>query len=128
MLASVALPLIDIDTKLAMINFTALMVASKEHLNSVQVLLHAKADPNIQCSNTGFSALTLAVIATSHGIIQELLRAGANTNVTIKTPIKNECTMVEVLLTMLITNELPDTDYENNDRPNFDTNDTIKTL
>ena len=123
------LPLIGIDTTLMMGNFTALMLASRQgHLNSVQVLLHAKADPNIQCSNTGFSALTLAVIATSHGIIQELLRAGANTNVTIKTPIKNECTMVEVLLTMLITNELPDTDYENNDRPNFDTNDTIKTL
>ena len=123
------LPSIDIDITLTMGNFTALMLASRQgHLNSVQVLLHAKADPNIQCSNTGFSALTLAVIATSHGIVQELLRAGANTNVTIKTPIKNESTMVEVLLTMLITNVLPDTEYANNDRPNFDTNNTIKTL
>ena len=84
-----------------MINFTALMLASHQgHLYSVQILLRANADPDIKCSYTGCSALTLAVIATSYNVVQELLSAGANTNVTIKLPVlgEKELTIVECCL------------------------------
>ena len=63
--------------------WTALMFAIwNGHLDIVQMLLQAKANPNLQ-NETGFefTALTLAVINGYFDIVQQLLECGANPNI-----------------------------------------------
>ena len=60
---------------------TALMLASFEgHLDIVQILLQAKAIPDLQ-NETGDTALLLAAMKGHADIVQQLLECGANPNI-----------------------------------------------
>ena len=60
---------------------TALIFASFEgHLDIVQILLQAKAIPDLQ-NETGYTALLLAALKGHSDIVQQLLECGANPNI-----------------------------------------------
>ena len=66
---------------------TALMFASFEgHLDIVQILLQAKAIPDLQ-NETGDTALLLAAMKGHSDIVQQLLQCGANPNISNNTPL-----------------------------------------
>ena len=51
-------------------------------LEIIQLLLKANADPNLKCNKFGLTALTYAIYAACPEVVKELIKAGANTNIT----------------------------------------------